>query len=194
MHSVPGTASVTPASPSCPGRQRSGAGRGFFPRSGRRGVNEVGPPPALRDSVSGEGSEVRQTTGHGLVKRMARGTLTAAPGYGRPKADIKTLGKRATLPYLSGVRKEHVYRRRRIGALFVAAVLAFALYAGSGAGAEQPTVLYTVEPGDTLWSVATEHYPPSEDPRVTVEVIMEANDLPDAQIFPGTRLELPAAS
>jgi LysM repeat protein len=54
-------------------------------------------------------------------------------------------------------------------------------------------VLYTVEPGDTLWSVATEHYPPSEDLRVTVEVIRDANDLPDAEIYPGTRLELPAA-
>ena len=91
------------------------------------------------------------------------------------------------------MKNEHVYRRRRIGALFVAAVLGFALYAGSGADAESPTVLYTVEPGDTLWSVATEHYPASEDPRVTVEVIRDANDLPDAQIYPGTRLELPAA-
>ena len=91
------------------------------------------------------------------------------------------------------MKKEHVYRRRRIGALFVAAVLAFALYAGGGAGAEPPSVLYTVEPGDTLWSVATEHYPPSEDPRVTVETIREANDLADAQIYPGMRLKLPAA-
>ena len=76
--------------------------------------------------------------------------------------------------------------------MFVAAVLAFALYAGGGAGAEAPSVLYTVEPGDTLWSVATEHYPPSEDPRVAVEVIREANDLPGAEIYPGMRLELPA--
>ena len=91
------------------------------------------------------------------------------------------------------MKNEHVYRRRRIGALFVAAVLGFALYAGSGADAESPTVLYTVEPRDTLWSVATEHYPASEDPREPVEVIRDANDLPDAQIYPGTRLELPAA-
>jgi LysM repeat protein len=91
------------------------------------------------------------------------------------------------------VKNERVYRRRRVGALFVAAVLGFALYAGGGADAESPTVLYTVEPGDTLWSVATEHYPASEDPRVTVEVIRDANELPDAQIYPGTRLELPAA-
>ena len=90
------------------------------------------------------------------------------------------------------MKREHVYRRRRIGALFVAAVLSFALYAGGGAGAEPPSVLYTVSPGDTLWSVATEHYPPSEDPRVAVEVIRQANDLPDARIYPGMRLELPA--
>jgi len=67
----------------------------------------------------------------------------------RAKAE-KTLGKRIVLPYLSWVKKERVYRRRRIGALFVAAVLGFALYAGGGAGAEPPTVLYTVEPGDTF--------------------------------------------
>jgi LysM repeat protein len=91
------------------------------------------------------------------------------------------------------MKKEHVYRRRRIGALFVATALAFALYAGGGAGAEPPSVLYTVEPGDTLWSVATEHYPPSGDPRVAVETIRDANDLTDARIYPGMRLELPAA-
>lgn len=72
------------------------------------------------------------------------------------------------------------------------AVLAFALYSGTGAGAESPSVFYTVSPGDTLWSVATEHYPPSEDPRVAVEVIREENGLPDSEIYPGMRLELPA--
>lgn len=104
----------------------------------------------------------------------------------------KAVGKLLFVPYLSGVKREHVYRRRRIGALFVAAVLAFALYSGGGAGAESPSVFYTVSPGDTLWSVATEHYPPSEDPRVAVEVIREQNGLKGAEIYPGMRLELPA--
>lgn len=71
-------------------------------------------------------------------------------------------------------------------------MLGFALYAGGGAGAEPPAVIYTVAPGDTLWSVATEHYPPSQDPRVAVEVIREANGIRDASIYPGMRLELPA--
>ena len=81
-----------------------------------------------------------------------------------------------------------------MGALLVVAVFAFALYAGGGAGAEPPSVLYTVASGDTLWSIATEHYPPSEDPRVAVEVIRDVNDLSDAGIYPGTRLELPAVN
>lgn len=104
----------------------------------------------------------------------------------------KTVGKRLFVQYLSRVKREHVYRRRRIGALFVAAILAFALYSGGGAGAEAPSIVYTVSAGDTLWSVATEHYPPSEDPRVAIETIREANDLPGARIYPGMRLELPA--
>lgn len=74
----------------------------------------------------------------------------------------------------------------------VAVVLGFALYTGGGAGAEPPVVIYTVAPGDTLWSVATEHYPPSEDPRVAVEAIREANGIRDARIYPGMRVELPA--
>jgi LysM repeat protein len=123
---------------------------------------------------------------------MVEGILTASPGNNQPEDDRKTVGKRFTFAYLLGVRKEHVYRRRRIGALFVAAVFAFALYAGGGAGAEPPAVLYTVTPGDTLWSVATEHYPPSEDPRVAVEAIREANGIEGASIYPGMRLELPA--
>lgn len=127
------------------------------------------------------------------MKRISSEILTARRHEGQPEAGgRKTVGKRALVQYLSWVKNEHIYRRRRIGALFVAAVLAFALYAGGGAGAEAPSVVYTVSPGDTLWSVATEHYPPSEDPRVAVEAILETNDLPGAQIYPGMRLELPA--
>src|SRR5918998_5116128 len=54
-----------------------------------------------------------------FVNRMVEGILTASPGNNQPEDDRKTVGKRFTFAYLLGVRKEHVYRRRRIGALFV---------------------------------------------------------------------------
>ena len=50
---------------------------------------------------------------------------------------------------------------------------------------------YTVEYGDTLWEIATEHYPASEDPRANIEAIRQVNGLEGYAIRPGTRLELP---
>ena len=69
-------------------------------------------------------------------------------------------------------------------------ILASALYAGSNAGAEAPPIYYTVEPGDTLWEITVEHYPPSEDPRPIIEDIRETNDISGYQVHPGMRLEL----
>ncbi|MCA1687906.1 MAG: hypothetical protein LC714_04800 [Actinobacteria bacterium] len=39
--------------------------------------------------------------------------------------------------------------------------------------------------------MATEHYPPSEDPRAKIEAIRRENGLEGYGIRPGTRLELP---
>jgi LysM repeat protein len=98
----------------------------------------------------------------------------------------------AFVPYISLVKKDRAkYRRRRLGALFVAAALAITLYAGGGAGAESQPVHYTVAPGDTLWGIAIERTAPWEDPRPKVEAIREANDLSGYEIFPGMSLELP---
>ena len=84
-----------------------------------------------------------------------------------------------------------MYRRRRLGALLVASVFAYALYAATGAVADTEPVPYTVAPGDTLWEIATEQYPPSEDPRATVEDIRQENGLEGYLIQPGMRLQLP---
>lgn len=84
------------------------------------------------------------------------------------------------------------YRRRRLGALLVAAVLAFALYAGSNAGAEAPTIGHTVKSGETLWEITMDYYPPSEDPRPIIEEIREINGFPGYRVYPGTRLDIPS--
>ena len=83
------------------------------------------------------------------------------------------------------------YRRRRIGALFVAGALAVAVYTAGGVGAEPQPAHYTVAPGDTLWGIAIERTPPGQDPRPKVEAIRKANDLSGYEIYPGMSLELP---
>ena len=84
-----------------------------------------------------------------------------------------------------------MYRRRRLGALLVASVFAYALYAATDADAGIEPLHYTVTAGDTLWEIATEQYPPSEDPRVTIEAIRRHNGLEGYLIHPGMHLELP---
>jgi hypothetical protein len=101
--------------------------------------------------------------------------------------------ERKVLPYISPVSRNRAkYRRRRLGALVVAAALAMGVYAGGVAGAEPPTAYYTVAPGDTLWGIAIEHTALWEDPRPKVEAIREANDLSGYEIYPGMSLKVPS--
>jgi LysM repeat protein len=95
------------------------------------------------------------------------------------------------LDYLSQVKHAGIYRRRRLGALLVASAVAYILYTSGGAAAGTPTVTYTVAPGDTLWEVATEHYPSSDDPRTAIAAIRRENGLEGYGLEPGMRLELP---
>ena len=75
--------------------------------------------------------------------------------------------------------------------MLVASTIVYFLYANAGADAGTAPLSYTVEYGDTLWEVATEHYPSSEDPRATIEAIRQENGLEGYGLEPGMRLELP---
>jgi LysM repeat protein len=60
--------------------------------------------------------------------------------------------------------------------------------ASHGAGPEQR---YTVRPGDTLWTIATQHY--AGDPRDAIYRIDRRNHLGGSVLVPGERLVLPSA-
>ncbi len=74
--------------------------------------------------------------------------------------------------------------------MLVASAIVYSLYTASADAGTAPDS-YTVASGDTLWQVATEHYPPSEDPRAAIEAIRQENGLEGYAIQPGMRLELP---
>ncbi len=71
----------------------------------------------------------------------------------------------------------------------LAVSLGFAIVAHGGSPRAETTVV--VQPGDTLWSIAAEHYP-SDDVRVRVEDIERANGLHGPIIEAGETLHLPA--
>jgi LysM repeat protein len=55
----------------------------------------------------------------------------------------------------------------------------------------QPVWSHVVAPGETLWDLARAAAP-KEDPRKTVDLLVEANHLRGGAIFPGQRLVLPS--
>lgn len=56
-------------------------------------------------------------------------------------------------------------------------------------GASGPERAYRVQPGDTLWSIATDRY--AGDPREAIWKIEQRNHLAGATITPGIQLVLP---
>jgi len=73
--------------------------------------------------------------------------------------------------------------------LVVAATLGLALVAHGGTPPSESRVV--VQPGDTLWSIASDHYP-GDDVRVRVQDIERANGLTGPTIEVGQELRLPA--
>ncbi len=64
----------------------------------------------------------------------------------------------------------------------------WALFANES-GASGSAQRYTVQPGDTLWSIAVEHF--AGDPREGVWELEQRNRLASATIVPGQTLVLP---
>ena len=80
---------------------------------------------------------------------------------------------------------------RRLLAAVAAVLLLGAGFALGARGSSQPAyTTVVVQPGDTLWSIAAEHYP-SDDVRVRVQSIEQANGLHGPTIEVGQTLRLP---
>jgi nucleoid-associated protein YgaU len=96
--------------------------------------------------------------------------------------------------------RRSVYRRRRLGAVLVAAGMVFGAMGGFAqlrAPSERvrPVALhrYVVRPGDTLWSIAERVSALDADPRAMVQLIAQANHIDAASLVPGRSLRVPTA-
>lgn len=85
----------------------------------------------------------------------------------------------------------HWLRRAAValGAVALVALAAVGL-ASAVHGDTRPATTVVVQPGDSLWSIAAEHYP-SDDVRIRVQDIEDANGLHGPQIEVGQTLRLP---
>lgn len=77
----------------------------------------------------------------------------------------------------------------RILLVALTVLVLWALFANES-GASGPAQRYTVQPGDTLWSIATAHF--AGDPREGVWELERRNRLASATIVPGQVLVLPS--
>src|SRR6202158_525706 len=92
-------------------------------------------------------------------------------------------------PLRSARRMRPTARLAAVMRLALSVSLWLAIVAHGGTAAQDATVV--VQPGDTLWSIAAEHYP-SSDVRARVEAIERANGLHSPVLQIGETLKLPS--
>jgi len=76
----------------------------------------------------------------------------------------------------------------RIALVTLVAVIAWATFVRPSESAS-PERTYVVQPADTLWSIATEHY--AGDPRAAIWKLQQRNGLSSTTLRPGQELVLP---
>ncbi len=82
------------------------------------------------------------------------------------------------------------FGRRALVVVATVVLAGFGLAAAALGGAPASSETVVVEPGDTLWSIAAQHYP-GDDVRTRVQDIEQANGLQGPQIEVGQALRLP---
>jgi hypothetical protein len=80
--------------------------------------------------------------------------------------------------------------RRAVCAAVVVALAGIGMAMAAHGGTTTPFSTVVVQPGDTLWSIAAQHYP-RDDVRERVQDIEAANGLQGPQIEAGETLRLP---
>lgn len=82
----------------------------------------------------------------------------------------------------------------RTAVLLTMVVAAFFLVFSAGVDADstpRETVLHVVQPGDTLWNLASRYTPAGDDVRVTVGVIRDINGLSQSSVAVGSAIQVP---
>ncbi|HKW69452.1 MAG TPA: LysM peptidoglycan-binding domain-containing protein [Candidatus Dormibacteraeota bacterium] len=81
--------------------------------------------------------------------------------------------------------------RRLLAAVAAVFLIGVGFALGARGSSHQPAyTTVVVQPGDTLWSIASEHYP-ADDVRARVQDIEQTNSLQDPRIEVGQTLKLP---
>ena len=81
--------------------------------------------------------------------------------------------------------------RRLLAAVAAVSLFGVGLALGAHGSTSAGYATVVVQPGDTLWSIAVEHYP-ADDVRVRVDDIEQANGLAGPAIQVGQTLRLPS--